>query len=373
MLKPLGKTVLLLTLAVLLLAAPARAQEEQPDASDFVIGLNALNNQIKDSLAKQPSRRVTVVPFRGVDNDYPRVSSFLADQLVTALVSGGEFSVMDSAPLSQALDQANVSPLKLASTSQFIHLKPQYENASIVVGTITDLDSKVAVMARIIDGGSGQFTGGAMVYIRVSDEFAALLNDDRPRKQQPQQTETETGGQDAASVSTEKQDTSTQKPSEVPAEKASTASTEEKPVTVKETAIPEMTGESDVAIYNQARNYFKEKRFSAAITVFERLISRYPESPYADNAVYWIGESNYSMKRWEEARKQFQRVLDTYPYGNKVPDATFKRGFAEEKLGRLDDAIFSMEEVVRRFGKSQLADMAKAKLQQLRAAKQQQS
>jgi tol-pal system protein YbgF len=347
------------------------AQDDQAGA-DFVEGLSRLNAEIKNNLAGQPSRRVAVVPFMGVDSDYPMVSAFIADQLVTALVSEGEYTIVDSYPLVKLIQEHDVSPLDLTTIEAFNLLKSRYENTSIIVGTITDLDTRVAVMSRVISADSGNFIGGSMVYLDVANEFAALVNKDRPGNQS-RSASNDTDQPDSTTVADlTPMETATNKPVKDSGSSQESKPAETKqPVADKPVRVPDMKNESDVTIYNAARDYYQNNKFSSAITTFEKVVERFPDSPYADNAVYWIGESYYSMKNWEKARQQFQRVLDTYPYGNKVPDSTFKRGFAEEKMGQMEKAIFSMEEVIRRFGNAPIAQRAREKLQQLRAASQQ--
>lgn len=115
---------------------------------------------------------------------------------------------------------------------------------------------------------------------------------------------------------------------------------------------------------------FTKNRFAESIAYFQKLLEKFPDSPLADNALYWVGEANYSTKNWKEAHRVFQQVLDKYPYGNKVPASTLKRGYAEEKLGMLKEAIASMEEVVTRFENSEVAIIARKKLQILKARAQ---
>jgi len=366
------QVVICLLLAVAVLPASSAHAQEKTDtqASDFVVGLNALNSQVKSALDVQPTNRVIVVPFKGTDSAYPRVSRFLADQLVTSLVSSGDYSILSGEEFHELLQGNDLSPMNIAGTPEFVRLAAQYENASIVVGTITDLDSKVAIMARIINSQSGQFSGGAMVYIKVADEFAALVDKDRPNMEtaadEPETVDKNENADTKADVEAEsKEPESTANPVK--------AKPETQPQQMQMKA-PVMEGESAETIYRTAKQeFFDSGNYSEAIVLFERLVERHPDSDYADNAVYWIGESHYSMKQWQSAREQFQRVLDFYPYGNKVPDATMKRGYAEEKLGLLDEAIFSMEEVIRRFGSTSFADRARDKLQRLRALKQAQA
>jgi tol-pal system protein YbgF len=339
------------------------------EASDFVIGLSALNNQIISALDEQPTRRVIVLPFPHMDGRYTIVSSFIREQMVTSLAATRKFHIIHDSSLVDVADQAGIPPMELGNSDAFKQVASQYENDSIVAGTIVDLNRKLAVMARIIQGSNGRYGGGAIVYIRIDDEIASLMTIDRQERGfKPQLIEPEEivrTADDAGAEATEAAETATETSEPAGDMTAAEVDTTEEPVMIPK---PEVGGQGDLAIYRMGHEQFKKERFSEAIGYFEEVVRQYPESALADNAIYWIGEAYYSMKRWEDSRASFQRVLDQYPYGNKVPAATLKRGYAEEKLGRLNDAIASMEEVIKRFEDTDEAELAKRKLQLLRAA-----
>lgn len=351
-------------------------QEHIEEASDFVIGLNALNNQIIIGLDQLPSRKVIVLPFIDSQGNYSRVSHFLKEQMVTAITGSLKYQIEDSSELSQMLTNSNISPLELGRSEQFQLIKDRYLNVSIVVGSLTDLGKKYAVMSRIIVGSTGNFGGGATVYLRVEEELAVLLGKKIPERQ----TASDQGQLDNPAARAEEE-----KPGlreiQAPENNDSTSSDtnselndkpevkSDPPVKVlpRQDFVPDVSGKNDLAIYRMGRDMFTSKRFVEAIAYFDKLLELFPESPLADNALYWKGEANYSSSKWQEAHRIFQLVLDKYPYGNKVPASTLKRGYAEEKLGMLKEAIASMEEVITRFENSEVAVIARQKLQLLKA------
>ena len=340
------------------------------EASDFVVGLNALNSQIIRALDELPTRRVIVLPFPDFEGKYTQVSAFIREQLITAIVATRKYQIVPNEELMQLAKENDIPPMELGNSEIFKQIANRYENDSIVTGSLTDLQKKMAVMSRIIQGGTGEYAGAALVYIRVEDEIAALLGMDRKEAQkEPLQIKTpEEEGSEAGAEQPDMQ------PEAQPVEE------EEEPIPAREEQqTPEDTtpirptdvqGKNDLAIYRIGRDMFVKGKYREAIGYFEEVGQRFPESALADNAFYWIGESYYGLKSWQKAVDGFQRVLEEYPYGNKVPAATLKRGYAQEKLGRIDLAIASMEEVINRFGDSDVADIAKRKLQLLRAEKQ---
>ena len=67
-------------------------------------------------------------------------------------------------------------------------------------------------------------------------------------------------------------------------------------------------------------------------------MKRYPDHPYADNALYWRGECYYAEGKYEQAANQFRELTRRYPAGNKVPDALLKLGMTQVELGREREA-----------------------------------
>lgn len=361
-------------------APPQGEQDNIEEASDFVVGLNALNNQIINGLDQLPSRKVIVLPFADDQGNYSRVSHFLKEQMVTAIAGSQKYQVEDNSELFELITNNNLSPLDMGKSEAFQLLKDRYLNVSIVVGTLTDLSTKYAVMSRIIVGDTGNYGGGATVYLRVEDELATLMGKKVVRDR-------------TASNPVNMEETSESKPETKPGLKEIDApgtsntnpvtnanpTTQNSPPVEQDSAVkvmprqdfvPDVEGKNDLAIYRVGRDMFTKNRFAESIAYFQKLLEKFPDSPLADNALYWVGEANYSTKNWKEAHRVFQQVLDKYPYGNKVPASTLKRGYAEEKLGMLKEAIASMEEVVTRFENSEVAIIARKKLQILKAQAQ---
>ena len=376
---PLSAVILALLLPGIVTMAQeeSSAQEEtqtvNPDqlrvreASDFVVGLHALNSQVIQALDELPTRRVIVLPFPDSNGRYSPMSNFIREQLVTAIAATRKYQIVHNNELLQIAQENNIPPMELGNSIAYRQVASRYVNESIVAGSITDLQKKVAVMSRVIQGRSGEYAGAALVYIRAEDEVAMLLGERQQPKpiMEPESKPVETVDDQQSGPTETGPDEDQMEPAaaqENPAERKAADTSPIRP--------PDVSGKSDLAIYRLGRERFTKNQFREAIGYFEQMARKFPESALADNAFYWIGESYYGLKNWQMAYDWFTKVLEEYPYGNKVPSATLKRGYAEEQLGRLDDAIASMEEVLNRFGDSDVADIAKRKLQLLRAEKQ---
>jgi tol-pal system protein YbgF len=359
-------TCLLLTLLAASVVVPA--QEEQPrgtneqEASDFVIGLHALNRQILDALEQQPGRRVIVLQFVCDVPAYDKLCQYITEQLVTSVAAGRNYEIVDPAPLADLIKRSSIDPMDLGSNPEFRQSSRIFASTTIISGKVTPLGSRCGVMARLFNGESGRMVGGAQVYLAVAQEIGTLTGQDLAPKAVVVGKAPEEAGTEKETVTEE---TAAQTRQEVEAEEPGAEPKEDS------TAAPAgLEGRGDKSIYDEAYADCSAGRYTRAVMLFDYLVSKYPESPLADNALYWIAECQYARKNWAEALVAFHRVLTEYPYGNKVPAALLKVAYTEELLGHLQEAIAALEELISRFENSPEAELGKRKLQLLRAAQQ---
>ncbi len=119
---------------------------------------------------------------------------------------------------------------------------------------------------------------------------------------------------------------------------------------------------SEKSVYEQALEAFHKKNYSESEKTFKAFVKKYPDSPLADNALFWLGEIYFLRGDYLKAIEYYQKVLDTYPKGNKVPIAMFKQGKAWEKLGDSTAAKILYEKVINKFPNSAEARLARQAL-----------
>jgi len=122
---------------------------------------------------------------------------------------------------------------------------------------------------------------------------------------------------------------------------------------------------SDTDLYLAAKKAFDQGNYESAKQGFEDLLKKYPSSPRANNAQFWLGESYYQEKWYEKAILEYQKVIDKYPDGNKVPAALLKQGFAFLNLGDKTNARLVLRELLDKFPSSNEAAVAKKKLAEI--------
>jgi tol-pal system protein YbgF len=107
--------------------------------------------------------------------------------------------------------------------------------------------------------------------------------------------------------------------------------------------------------YDAAMALVNAKRYDRALDAFAAFLVRWPDHPYADNAMYWRGESYYALGDYRRAAEQFEGVLARFPAGNKAPDALLKLGMSHLKLGDPASAKASFDRLTELYPQSDAA------------------
>ncbi len=85
--------------------------------------------------------------------------------------------------------------------------------------------------------------------------------------------------------------------------------------------------------YDAALALVNDKKYGPALDAFAGFLMKYPDHPYAANAMYWRGECYFAQGEYVRAVEQFDGVVARFPLGGKTPDALLKLGISQQKLG----------------------------------------
>jgi tol-pal system protein YbgF len=130
--------------------------------------------------------------------------------------------------------------------------------------------------------------------------------------------------------------------------------------------------------YQAAYLDFSKGLYPLAVSEFRDFLRRFPDSPQADSAQYWIGEAYFSMARatasqpekakenLEQAVQEFRKVMVAYPRGSKVPTALYKEALALMELKQTALAQARLQYLVEHFPQSEEAPLAKERLATLK-------
>ena len=89
---------------------------------------------------------------------------------------------------------------------------------------------------------------------------------------------------------------------------------------------PELRTQIDLAMYARACALFNLGRSADAIKAFEEDVAQYPESKYADEALFRIGSAQQQLEEYELAVAAYQKLRSTFPRSAYSEDAMFQIG-----------------------------------------------
>ena len=84
----------------------------------------------------------------------------------------------------------------------------------------------------------------------------------------------------------------------------------------------------------------------------------------ADDALYWMGEANYFKRDYNAALGSYQDLLSRFPRSERAPDALLKVGFSQLELKQTATGRATLERVTREYPDSTAAGLARQRLQQ---------
>jgi tol-pal system protein YbgF len=142
------------------------------------------------------------------------------------------------------------------------------------------------------------------------------------------------------------------------------AETAAKPQPVPPQPVPAPTMSPQEA-YSVAYNDYLKGNYDLAVESFRLYRQQFPDSPLADNALYWIGECRYSQRKYEEAIDAFDELILTYPQGDKAAAAHLKKGLSFVELGRKPEALAALKILVAKYPLEEEARLAQDKIREL--------
>jgi tol-pal system protein YbgF len=90
--------------------------------------------------------------------------------------------------------------------------------------------------------------------------------------------------------------------------------------------------------YDAAMQLVSSKQYDRALEELTSFQQKWPDHPYAENAMYWRGECLYATGQYLRAAEQFESLVNRYGAGKKGADALLKLGMCHDRLGASDRA-----------------------------------
>lgn len=135
----------------------------------------------------------------------------------------------------------------------------------------------------------------------------------------------------------------------------------------QEALLVELTGkdiskENDITLYAEMVSAFERNDEIAFKSRLQSLLSRFPQSVYADNALFLAGRMSVDNNDYAQAVKYFSEIEKKYSKSNKVAAAKFAKGMTYKKMNLPEFAARSLKEVRTKFPGSPESFRADAEL-----------
>jgi tol-pal system protein YbgF len=114
--------------------------------------------------------------------------------------------------------------------------------------------------------------------------------------------------------------------------------------------------------YDTALSQFRASDFRTAVTSLQSFVARYPDSPFAPSAQYWLGSSYYALKDYKSAVAAQQVIVDRYPDSPRTPDALLNIAASQVELNDRVHAKATLSKVMKDYPDSDQAKVAKDRL-----------
>jgi len=119
------------------------------------------------------------------------------------------------------------------------------------------------------------------------------------------------------------------------------------------------------AAYNVAFKALQSGDYVQASRQFRSFIQQYPNHALTPNAYYWLGESYYVTMNYPVALESFQHLLSQFPQSDKAPDALLKVGYSQLELKQDAAAKATLSSVKTKYPGSKAASLAQERLQHI--------
>ncbi|MGB2631096.1 MAG: tetratricopeptide repeat protein [Candidatus Omnitrophota bacterium] len=94
----------------------------------------------------------------------------------------------------------------------------------------------------------------------------------------------------------------------------------------------------EIEEFDFANGLFSRGMYDMAVESYKTFLEKYPQSQYAELAVYRVCESYFMAKKYDEALKEYGAFIERYPGGDLARNAELRRGQIYYLLGDYDKA-----------------------------------
>ncbi len=104
--------------------------------------------------------------------------------------------------------------------------------------------------------------------------------------------------------------------------------------------------------------------YGLAVVEFQEFLSKYPADPRVPDAHFNIGDAYFNQQKYDQAITEYDIVLQKHPESDKTRSALYKKGLAQAEQNQ-PQAIATLQEVVKKFPGTSESQNAQAKIKEL--------
>ena len=142
----------------------------------------------------------------------------------------------------------------------------------------------------------------------------------------------------------------------VPAEKI------KEPVPAEKKVTQTSPGHAD---FNKGMDLYKNKDYAAAAAFFSKLISKYPQSEDAPDALFYKAMSNFNLKKYPVSILEFHKFSELYPKNTHTSVAIYLQGMGFLKLSDKSDASILFRQVISKYHNTRASKLSAKELKKL--------
>jgi curli biogenesis system outer membrane secretion channel CsgG len=140
-------------------------------------GIKDLATQIATNVAKEQKKRIAILPFRELNGHATVLGSYVAEELVTDLFAIGGLEIVERSMLDKVIGELKLDRTGLIDPESAKKIGRIAGAGAIVAGSITDLQSYVALNCRLVDAETGRIFAAAQAKILKDDDVRKIMGE----------------------------------------------------------------------------------------------------------------------------------------------------------------------------------------------------
>lgn len=107
--------------------------------------------------------------------------------------------------------------------------------------------------------------------------------------------------------------------------------------------------DSDYACFQVALSQGVQKKFNDKLSTLKTLVTKFPKSPYTDDAWYELAITNLLLNQNNEALENLQKIISSYPNSNYLSKAMLRKGLVYYNTNQNELALKQLKGVVDKY------------------------